>query len=166
MIDFQEGDIVRIHREPDVQCLIRKEGKVGFIDELEEYNGTRYARFQELRLDGLSGGSGSIPLDCLTSLGINEAPHWYAARDKVHAHRAHLDREYELYRQELEREKALLEKVENRAVGMTSSVIGLSPMDLHKLLDVHEKSRKAARTEFKDELAETELRLRYHRKDY
>jgi hypothetical protein len=64
MSEFQEGDLVRIAKQPPNQ-LVQVQGLRGYIDEVFEGDAGCLYSFKELPVDGRCGGGGTVPAEYL-----------------------------------------------------------------------------------------------------
>lgn len=97
------GDVCRITIQPK-DLMVKILGEVGFVSEIcGEKND--HARFESLKLDGSSGGAGTIPLSCLQKIDDVEWINAKAIRDEKY------DKIYQECMERTRRYQVLLEEV-------------------------------------------------------
>ena len=147
---IQEGHVVRVvEQSQTVNNFINMVGMVGFVEELQEFEGEKLVYFHELKLDDGCGGLGSIPVSCVKPVDPVADAEWVRAKER---HDEHIDN---LMREAEERTERR-DKVRRRAIEITAAGAEMSPEDVVALVALHGASLIEASEELGDEHIEGE----------
>jgi hypothetical protein len=126
---MQANDLVMVIKSPP-HFYVNIAHEVGFIEEIQERDGVKYALFYALQPGGRCSGTGSVPLDCLKVINDNTLVQ-------------SLKKEYDAVQAEhLSMAISWSNKVNsmtNKAKERAENETGVSLRNIEKIFEIHEK---------------------------